>query len=854
MGAVSAAMNDDGAHTPAELAAHGFAARSWRPFPLDYPSLPVCASPHRRGPCDGKRGKHPVGGWGTQTATAPTAGMLSLWFGSEPRNIGIACGPSGLCVLDEDEDEALTKLADQLGEALPTTYRVMTARGWHWYFADPDNEFGNTAGVLADHGIDVRGGHGAGGYVVAAGSMHQSGVKYLAEDSAAEVVPLPEWIKTLIRTPSAAKASQQGAKERPEGGWDNDPRHGRAEVLRAQYERHLSAVHALAVPADQSPNGGEFRHALYLAALDGWRLVDCELIEEFSMLSQVREAIRAVWRDDPEDGDRTIVYDEARDKAKASPWVVLDPPGTPGQNGQNDAVDDDPEGSGGFVRTSPGEWDSPTPLPGKTDPLPTDALGPTLQPVVEAIGECLQVPTDLPINLALPLITTAAKGGWTVQVDTGWTEPLCIATLSALPSGEMKSPTLRILDAPLRRYERDAQAREKPVIAAQAARKKLAEGRMEEARKQALKGLDGGAQEKAYLEASAKLAEIEIKPLPRWLVDDATPEKFVSLLAEHGAIGAVSAEPGLFGILAGRYSSGAPNLEWLLKATSGETITVDRIGRDSEQVTNPALSIASCIQPGRLVELGSVKTFRESGLLARQFYVIPASAVGEREKAKPVPQTVLDSWEAAITAVAAAGEKRRENPTALALTDQGRVELDAFRAEIEPDLHPGHGKYAGIADWMNKLSGGAVRIAAALTLLGDPDAIEINAATMADAIRIARAYISHTIAAFGMIRPNAELFSQAKQVLAIMRRLYKEQDDRSTVTRREVHRKLRDRAWVESRDSLDGPLRVLVEYGHIRQLAHPAGKPGRPPEVYELHPCHLPQKPGQNGQNSPEEF
>ena len=38
----------------------------------------------------------------------------------------------------------------------------------------------------------------------------------------------------------------------------------------------------------------------------------------------------------------------------------------------------------------------------------------------------------------------------------------------------------------------------------------------------------------------------------------------MSLLADHGSIGIISAEPGLFGILAGRYSSGAPNIEWFL--------------------------------------------------------------------------------------------------------------------------------------------------------------------------------------------------------------------------------------------------------------------------------------------------
>lgn len=318
---MSAAMPDT---SPALRAAQAFAERGWRPFPVDHPSLPICAAPHRRRACDGKRGKHPVGSWGTQTASTSTDGMLRLWFDGAARNIGIACGPSGLLVLDEDEADALTILAAELREELPKTYRVLTSRGWHWYFADPDNEFGNTPGALGDRGIDVRGGRGAGGYVVAAGSLHQSGAEYIAEDSAAEVAPLPEWIKKLIRSPSVDQG--ESSTERPEGDWTDEPRYGYAADLHRQYERHLTAVQALAVPIGHTPNGGLFRHALYLAALDGWRLVDCGLIDQMTMLHQVRDAIRAVWRAEPDDGDRNLVYDEARDKAAVSRWVAIDHP------------------------------------------------------------------------------------------------------------------------------------------------------------------------------------------------------------------------------------------------------------------------------------------------------------------------------------------------------------------------------------------------------------------------------------------------------------------------------------------------------------------------------------------------
>lgn len=515
------------------------------------------------------------------------------------------------------------------------------------------------------------------------------------------------------------------------------------------------------------------------------------------------------------------------------------PPGNGTQNPQNPPRAGDSEG---FEGEFPGVWDLPTPLPGRTDPIPTDALGKVLQPLVTAIGECMQVPTDLPANLALPLITTAAKGGWVVEVQPGWTEPLCVATLSALPSGELKTPTLRLLDAPLRKFERDQQALKRPKIAEQMAKRKLAEGKVEELRKQALKGLDEGLKEKAYLDAAAELDKLVVDPLPRYLVDDATPEKFVSLLADHGAFGAVSDEPGLFGILAGRYSSGTPNIEWLLKATSGAPISVDRIGREGEQVVDPALSIGCCIQPGRLVELGQVKAFRDSGLLARWFYVVPESLVGGRSRTRQVPEEVVNEWSARLIALAEEGVKRRESgsPTKLQLADGARDALDELRVEVEPHLHPDHGRHAGVADWMNKISGNTVRIAAALTLLQDPAATEISVATMRDAMKIAKAYISHTVVAFGMTRPSAGVHAQAKQVLAALVRLATDGGS-ATVTRRELHQKIRDRAWVDSADSLTAPLQLLTDHGHIRLSPDDkkAGQPGRPSLRYDIHPTLL---------------
>lgn len=189
--------------TQLELARR-YTTRGWRPFPVEY------------------GGKRPAVGvrWGTATATEPTEKTLNLWFGRDPVNIGIAAKGSGLVILDEDTDGGMERLCDDYGQAVPDTYRVRTAKGWHWYFDAPDQvEIGNAPGLLADYGFDVRGGRGDGGYVVAAGSVHESGHIYTAETSDAHTVELPWWLVELL-----LPEPDHGQTDSPEQG-DTPPSH-----------------------------------------------------------------------------------------------------------------------------------------------------------------------------------------------------------------------------------------------------------------------------------------------------------------------------------------------------------------------------------------------------------------------------------------------------------------------------------------------------------------------------------------------------------------------------------------------------------------------------------------------------
>jgi putative DNA primase/helicase len=161
-------------------------------------------------------GKHPRTRNGLLDATTDSE-TIRQWFARWPEaNIGIACGPSGLVVLDIDPrhggDESLRNLEDQYGH-LPSTIEAITGGGGrHIFFANPPGL--QVHCQTMSRGIDIK---ADGGYVVAAPSLHASGQRYTWELSCtpdnAELLPLPDWLLTLL----TASPSQGRSVSHPPG-------------------------------------------------------------------------------------------------------------------------------------------------------------------------------------------------------------------------------------------------------------------------------------------------------------------------------------------------------------------------------------------------------------------------------------------------------------------------------------------------------------------------------------------------------------------------------------------------------------------------------------------------------------
>lgn len=161
--------------------------------------------------------------WGRE-ATADVDRVIEIWMRYPDANVGIACKPSGLFVVDCDVPKDENLLADTPYECLHdkygpyvdgdivlyaaaeryrstpvdlwTTRMVKTPRGgYHFYFAWPPEVIASQASIVRGV-LDVRGNGGThGGYVLAAGSRTPEGVYTLDHD--APVQPVPKWLRKL---------------------------------------------------------------------------------------------------------------------------------------------------------------------------------------------------------------------------------------------------------------------------------------------------------------------------------------------------------------------------------------------------------------------------------------------------------------------------------------------------------------------------------------------------------------------------------------------------------------------------------------------------------------------------------
>ncbi|MGH3487879.1 MAG: YfjI family protein [Actinopolymorphaceae bacterium] len=487
-------------------------------------------------------------------------------------------------------------------------------------------------------------------------------------------------------------------------------------------------------------------------------------------------------------------------------------------------------------------WEPPLPLAGRhrLPTFPVEVLPAWVGDYVQAVATETQTPVDLPGCIALAALSASAGGRAEVEVRGRWHEPVNIFTLVALPPGSRKSAVFSAIVRPLLDVERQLADEAKTAIAAAELERRIATDHAEKAARTATAADPAKAREAMGLATDAAMAaaSLTVPTVPRLVADDVTPEKAASLLAEHGGrIAVLSAEGGIVGTLAGRYSS-APNYEVFLKGHAGDLYRIDRQGRPAEHIEKPALTLGLAIQPEVLRDLANVPGGRGKGLLGRILYSLPDDLVGRRQIGPPqVPADVANTYHAGLAALTRELAEGTE-PAVLTLTPAAADLVLALEAETEPRLATG-AEWGHLRDWYGKWVGAIARLAGLLHLAEHTDRTwghAIAERTWQAAETIGRYYADHALAAFDYMGadPTTE---NARALLGWIERTRPR-----SFTVRDAFRA--NRTHFAKVPDLEPALDLLESHGHVRAAPRPdERRPGRQPSpTYYTHPTHRGEK------------
>jgi replicative DNA helicase len=477
--------------------------------------------------------------------------------------------------------------------------------------------------------------------------------------------------------------------------------------------------------------------------------------------------------------------------------------------------------------------------------FPLDVLLPTwLRACVAAEAEATQTPVDLVAMIALAVIALTIAGKVDIQVEPDWVEPVNLFATVVQPPGTRKSAVMAHMTAPLERWEARQHAAVAPLIAEFEARREIAEQVLKRALKEAaVASAEKRPAAEQHAQALAReLAAMHAPVVPRLLADDISPEKFASLLRDHGGrMAVVSPEGDLFDLMGGRYSKGsAPNFGVFLKGHAGDPVRVDRVGRPPEWVSRPAVTLGLAVQPDVLAGLASKPGFRGRGLLGRFLYALPPSLLGTRRIAPPaVPDNVRTAYDAKIEALLGISVNSDDRGQFIAhelkLSPAARRRLAEFQQQVEMRLGES-GDLGHMTDWGGKLVGAAARIAGVLHMAQHvPEALRapdtaVHAAseswkgnvadsTIEAAVRLADYYlVPHAKAAFAQMGADPAV-EGAQRVLRWIKR-----SGVRAFSKRDAFQATK--GCFKRVKELDPALEVLGEHGYLRDEPESDKRPG----------------------------
>lgn len=458
-------------------------------------------------------------------------------------------------------------------------------------------------------------------------------------------------------------------------------------------------------------------------------------------------------------------------------------------------------------------WGDPNPLQTVTDTpsFPLEALPAWAVAHAEAVAEAIQVPVDLPASLIIGALSAATTGRLDAMPGPEWVEPVNLYLAVVMRSGAGKSPAEKACVGWLRRWqarriEETAEARDKAVFRAAGLRKKAVD---------AQKGYEMGSTSEddawdAHVRALA--AEADVPPVPRVIIDDATPEAVATLLKAHSErLAIMSTEADLFDMVLGD-GRRKPNINIYLKAWSGDPMTRDRkgssdTGPEATDLTRPLLTVSAAVQPSVLERIRTDAELVGRGFVARFMLSVPPDTIGQRDHTRRFTANGLATRRDYETACIEMADRlaRFTMPARVRFDRDAQRCLNEFMATVEPQLAAA-GDLAVLAEWANKCFASVARYAALLWVAEGHDTGEaIDADTCARAVTLGWYWVAHAAHAYG--RASDQTYTQALAILE-----WAAAEGHSTFTATDLQKGCRSRR-LDLQRAVDfaGPLRRLVD-------------------------------------------
>jgi hypothetical protein len=357
-------------------------------------------------------------------------------------------------------------------------------------------------------------------------------------------------------------------------------------------------------------------------------------------------------------------------------------------------------------------------------PFPLHRLPPVAEKMAREMSRVTTAQNE-PLAAAAILGILSASTGAGLELPTGGGRTVRpnLFILAVAESGTGKGENFTLAAAPFFAAEDEAvqdwELREKPGIASELA---VAEKRAKRFCDVAAKTTDAANAEVALDEfktATSRAAELsrKLESGPRFRVADVTKEALaVAMQGQPGeAVASMSSEArGIFSIVKGRYGKEGGDEDFYCSGYSGDTLTVDRIGRQRVTLRRPCLSILWMVQPDAARSALANPSLMESGMMPRFLMFDPKAEPKERfEHPAPIDPSILSAWSNLIRALVSTYRNNGKEPATVKPSAEATAALDEFERETVRRRQRA-GDLADVASFVSRWAENAHRLALVL--------------------------------------------------------------------------------------------------------------------------------------------